>query len=193
MPVFNRTMAACYNARCECRFTDGARAAIYLAAMTEKREELTRELKRVIARGGARKDALWEIADLIRSSGGYRWVGLYDVDSAAGTVRNIVWSGPSAPAHPTFAMNLGLTGSAIAERRVINVADVTRDPRYLEAFGSTRSEIIVPIFDREGHEAVGMINVESAEVNAFDAKTQAMLQEYARMIQPLWQRRVDVD
>ena len=143
-------------------------------------------VERVIARGGDRRDVLWEIADLVRGAGGYRWVGLYDVDRAAGMVRNIVWSGPGAPAHPTFAITMGLTGSAIAERRVINVADVTRDPRYLTAFSSTRSEIVVPIFRRDGRDVVGTIDVESAQVNAFDATAQEMLQECARAIRGLW-------
>jgi L-methionine (R)-S-oxide reductase len=154
--------------------------------MTRKGEELMRELENAIARGGERKETLWEVADAIRRSGGYRWLGLYDVDHAAGLVRNVVWSGPGAPAHPTFPLTLGLTGSAIAEKRLINVADVTRDPRYLAAFSSTRSEIIVPIFDREEREVVGTIDVESAQVNAFDAAAQEMLRGCARIIQPLW-------
>ncbi len=139
-----------------------------------------------MAGSGARKDALWEIADLIRRSGRHRWVGLYDVDRSTGMVRNIVWSGPGAPAHPTFPLTMGLTGSAIAEKRLINVADVTRDPRYLTAFGTTRSEIIVPIFNSDENEVVGTIDVESQIINAFDPKTQELLQECARVIQPLW-------
>jgi L-methionine (R)-S-oxide reductase len=157
--------------------------------MNREREDLLGELRNAIARGGERRELLWEVADAIRQAGRYRWVGLYDVDHAAKMVRNIVWSGPGAPAHPTFPVTMGLTGSAVAEKRVINVADVTRDPRYLAAFSSTRSEIIVPIFDREGREVVGTIDVESAEVNAFDAVAQEMLRECASVIQPLWMER----
>jgi putative methionine-R-sulfoxide reductase with GAF domain len=157
--------------------------------MTGKPGALMRELEDAIARGGERKEMLWEVADAIRRAGGYRWLGLYDVDHAAGMVTNIVWSGPGAPAHPTFPLTLGLTGSAIAEKRLINVADVTRDPRYVAAFSSTRSEMIVPIFDGEGREVIGTIDVESAQVNAFDAAAQELLRECARVIQPLWAAR----
>jgi L-methionine (R)-S-oxide reductase len=187
MPNVYRTMRSKAKARWDSqpRFADSAGAYTRLE-MTAEREKLIQALQQAMKRGGERAIVLWEIADLIRPHGAFRWVGLYDVDYAAGMVRNIVWSGPGAPEYPTFPISKGLTGSAIAERRLINVADVTRDPRYLRAFESTRSEIIVPIFDRQGRQVVGTLDVESQIVNAFGAKTQELLQECARMIQPLW-------
>jgi hypothetical protein len=64
-------------------------------------------------------------------------------------VRNVTWSGPGAPEHPTFPLTKGLTSAAIAQKQIVNVGDVMSDPRYLTAFGTTRSEIIVPVFDAE--------------------------------------------
>jgi L-methionine (R)-S-oxide reductase len=187
MPNVYRTMRSKAKARWDSqpRFADSAGAYTRLE-MTAEREKLIQALQQAMKRGGERAIVLWEIADLIRPHGAFRWVGLYDVDYAAGMVRNIVWSGPGAPEYPTFPISKGLTGSAIAERRLINVADVTRDPRYLRAFESTRSEIIVPIFDRQGRQVVGTLDVESQIVNVFGAKTQELLRECARMIQPLW-------
>jgi GAF domain-containing protein len=130
---------------------------------------------------------LHQIADLIRADGNYRWVGLYRVDHAAGLVRNLVWSGPGAPEYPTFPITKGLTGSAIADCRVVNVGDVAADPRYLTAFGSTRSEIIVPIFNREQSQVVGTIDVESEQPDAFNAEIQTRLEACARIITPLWE------
>ena len=49
------------------------------------------------------------------------------------------------------------------------VADVHKDPRYLPTFGSTQSEIVVPIMDEHG-QVVGMIDVESEKLNAFTKK-----------------------
>jgi sigma-B regulation protein RsbU (phosphoserine phosphatase) len=40
----------------------------------------------------------------------------------------------------------GLVGAAVREWRVVNVADVHKDPRYLEMNPETRSELIVPFF-----------------------------------------------
>jgi putative methionine-R-sulfoxide reductase with GAF domain len=113
-------------------------------------------------------------------------VGLYEVDHAAGLVKNIVWSGPEAPSYPIFALTKGLTGSAVAFGKTVNVGDVASDPRYLTALGSTRSEIIVPIFDASGKIVIGTLDVESERENAFNAAAQSLLELCAKTIQPLW-------
>ena len=124
------------------------------------------------------------MADTIRHIGGYRWVGLYDVDHAAGVVRNVVLSGPGAPEYPQFPINKGPTGAAIAEKRTINVGDVTADGRYLTTFGSTQAEIIVPIF--ANRKVIGTIDVASELRDAFNAEMQMLLERCADVVSPLW-------
>ena len=85
---------------------------------------LLQDLARLTSRAGDRVTLFQAAADHIKSEGGYRWVGLYDVDSFARVVTNIVWSGLGAPAHPRFPLTSGLTGVAIANRKTINVGDV---------------------------------------------------------------------
>jgi putative methionine-R-sulfoxide reductase with GAF domain len=41
------------------------------------------------------------------------------------------------------------------------VGDVGRDPDYLTALGSTRSEIIVSVMDKTNYPVIGTIDVES--------------------------------
>jgi putative methionine-R-sulfoxide reductase with GAF domain len=55
----------------------------------------------------------------------------------------------------------------VASGEPVVVDDVREDPRYLTAFGSTRSEMIVPILDRTGQRVLGTIDVESERVGAF--------------------------
>jgi GAF domain-containing protein len=152
------------------------------------REKLPAELHSIVLTTKDRAASLQEVAELLRSTGGYRWVGLYDVDGAAGIVTNTVWSGPGAPEYPTFPITKGLTGGAISARKTINVGDVKGDPRYLTAFGTTRSEIIVPVLDWAGENVVGTIDVESEEPNAFSEKAQALLETCSHIIRPLWRR-----
>ena len=132
-----------------------------------------------------REERAKRIAEALRQSGSYRWVGIYDVDLARGWVSNLAWSGPGAPAHPVFPVTQGLTSRAIAERRTINVGDVANDPDYLTAFSSTRSEIIVPVLDRSGR-VVGTVDVESELPNAFDGAAQSFLEECVRALEGLW-------
>jgi len=102
-------------------------------------------------------------------------------------VRNVSWSGPGEPEHPTFPLTKGLTSTAVAQRRIVNVGDVSADPRYLTAFGSTRSEIIVPVLDRTLTRVVGTIDVESEESNAFSKDVEDLLAACAHTIRPLWE------
>jgi GAF domain-containing protein len=152
--------------------------------------KLVSTLKSITAGKAGRLEALRQIADIIRSSGNYRWVGLYDVDHTTATVTNVVYSGNGAPEYPTFPITKGLTGSAIQKRVSINVGDVSTDSRYLTAFGTTQSEIIVPIFDAAGEKVVGTIDVESGERDAFDGDTQILLESCAKEISPLWKSRI---
>ena len=154
--------------------------------MTVSANELLAQLQAIVVAPGDRTARLQQIADLLKSAGNYRWVGLYDVDHTAGVVRNIAWSGPEAPSYPIFSLTKGLTGSAISFGKTINVGDVASDPRYLTALDSTRSEIIVPIFDASGETVIGTLDVESDRENAFNAATQSLLELCAKTIQSLW-------
>ena len=124
------------------------------------------------------------IARVIRSAGGYQWVGIYDVNEQE--VSNITWSGKGAPAFPRFPVDQGLSADAVAGKRTVVCNDVANDPRYLTAFGNTQSEIIVPIVDHRSDRVVGTLDVESDRKNAFTDEDQQRLEAYARAIAPLW-------
>ena len=120
-----------------------------------------------------RAEKVVQIAELIRQAGSYRWVGLYEVTEQE--IVAIGWSGPGAPEHPRFPVTQGLSGAAVAARDAVVVNDVTADPRYLTAFASTLSEAIIPVLDPGTGAAVGTLDVESGERDAFtDADRQAL-------------------
>jgi len=159
-----------------------------MSDMRVDRDILIRDLRILVSAAKDRVAALQSVAELLRSSGRYRWVGLYDVDRAAGTVTNIAWSGPGPPEYPAFPITKGLTGAVISTRKTVNIGDVAADPRYLTAFGTTKSEIIVPVFDRAGENVVGTIDVESEKPNAFPKEVQTLLEACSKVIRPLWRR-----
>jgi putative methionine-R-sulfoxide reductase with GAF domain len=123
-------------------------------------------------------------AEAIRQAGGYRWVGLYDVMEHEIAV--IAWAGPAASTHPRFPRSQGLNGAAVASGRSVVVQDVSKDARYLLTLGDTRGEFIMPVSGRNGA-IVGTIDVESAVVDAFSARDQALLEACARALLPLWE------
>ncbi|HEV2388642.1 MAG TPA: GAF domain-containing protein [Candidatus Acidoferrales bacterium] len=150
-------------------------------------ESLLLGLAACVSGPGTRTEKLRKAANALRQGGGYRWVGLYDVDHVRGVVSNMVWDGPSPPAHPVFPADKGLTGRAIRTRAAVNVGDVASDPDYLNALGDTRSEIIVPVLDSRGSVA-GTIDIESEHRDAFTLEAQKLLERCAAVIRPLWTR-----
>lgn len=150
--------------------------------------ELTRELVEASAAFGERRVRAERIAAAIRRYGDYRWVGIYDV--GRDEIAVVAWDGPAAPTHPRFARSAGLCGAAVAARRPVVVGDVASDPRYLTTHSSTRSEIVVPVF--AGGVAVGFIDVESEQRDAFATDDEQLLERCAALISPLWHNQLEV-
>jgi L-methionine (R)-S-oxide reductase len=114
------------------------------------------------------------IAEAIRASGHYRWVGIYQVNLDTGVVSNIGWSGPGPPSHPSSPITKGVTSRAIASKKMVNIGDVASED-YLTALATTRSEIIIPVLDGRGDRVLGTIDVESERPNASPAQTDSRL------------------
>jgi L-methionine (R)-S-oxide reductase len=141
------------------------------------------DIRAIAAGGNDRKEKARRLAERIQKLGDYRWVGVYDVGPEQVSI--LSWSGPSAPEYPTFSVDKGLTGAAIAEKRPVVVGDVRNDPRYLTAFGSTLSEMIVPVLSPDGR-VIGTVDVESEKPNAFTARDQQMIERCADAAKLLW-------
>jgi L-methionine (R)-S-oxide reductase len=153
-------------------------------AAFSKMRTATNSIVSVLSSAGHRVEKARKIAAFIRELGCYRWVGIYDVGPE--TVSIISYSGPAAPAYPEFPVTKGLTGSAIRDRKTVVVGDVRSDPRYLTAFGTTRSEIIIPVLDEKIGVVVGTIDVESQQINAFSKDDHRRLEECAMAARLLW-------
>ena len=146
-------------------------------------EHILDAVRSILAGDQRRADTASRVAAIIRQAGPYRWVGLYDVDRSE--ISTIAWSGEQAPTYPRFPMTRGLGGAVVSTGQSIVVGDVTKDPRYLTTFGSTRSELVVPVRDLEGT-IIGLIDVESEMVNAFSEHDRQALEHCARILTPLF-------
>jgi L-methionine (R)-S-oxide reductase len=125
------------------------------------------------------KPEVMQLAERLRQTGGWRWLGVYAV--GATEISLIGWSGPAPPAHPRFPRDRGLCGAAAASGAPVVVNDVTSDPRYLETLGTTLSEMVVPV-KRASGEVVGLIDVESDRRDAFSPIDVALLEEHAALL-----------
>jgi len=131
-------------------------------------------------RGRASRDIL--VKALNSNVPTYSWVGLYAVDG-----KDLVldaWSGPAATEHTRIPIGNGICGFAAKAGRTEIVSDVSRDPRYLQCFLSTRAEIVVPIF-KEGV-VIGEIDVDSDQLDAFSSLDREFLEAVAKKVSDHW-------
>ncbi len=122
------------------------------------------------------------LARALQQARGYHWVGLYDVTPTE--IRAIGWTGPAVPTFHTFPRSQGLNGAAVASGRPVVVRDVSKDPRWLTTFGTTRAEAIFPV--ALAGLVVGTIDVESDRVGAFSPADKAFLEAAAQALAPFW-------
>lgn len=137
------------------------------------------ELGAYVLAGAKDPHQLCTMAEMIRSACDYRFVGIYKI--VRGEFVIVAKTGKCPPAYPRFPITQGLAGAALESQQAIMVADVHKDPRYLPTFGSTQSEIVVPVITESG-KAVGLIDVESERLNAFDENDRDFLEHAAYLI-----------
>ena len=122
---------------------------------------------------------LCTMAEMIRTACDYRFVGIYKI--IRGEFVIVAKTGQCPPAYPRFPTTQGLAGAALESKKSIMVADVHKDPRYLPTFGSTQSEIVVPVITEAG-KVVGLIDVESEKLDAFTENDRDFLEHAAYLI-----------
>ena len=140
-------------------------------------------LRALILGSSERAQTPKRVAETISAERRYRWVGLYEVTPAE--IGMIACTGTAPPAFPRFPVSEGLCGAAVALRSIINVGNVQEDSRWLTTFGTTRSEIIVPVLASHGGVA-GLIDIESDQLNAFSREDEHFLSSCAPLLLPLF-------
>jgi L-methionine (R)-S-oxide reductase len=79
-----------------------------------------------------------------------------------------------------------MCGLAAREQRTIVVPDVRIDPRYIACSPTVRSEIVVPLLD--GERALGVLDVDSDDIDAFQSEDQALLEAVASYVVEKYRR-----
>jgi GAF domain-containing protein len=128
-------------------------------------EQICSDLERLKA-AGAPLEAMLDraVQRLHESHPNFHWTGIYELFAD-----NVLRLGPflGAPTdHVFIGVGQGVCGTAVAEKRNINVPDVTKVANYLACSTSTKSELVVLI--RAGDRIFAQIDVDSHELNAFD-------------------------
>jgi GAF domain-containing protein len=102
----------------------------------------------------------------------FDWVGFYRV-----TAPEMLKIGPYQGGHGCLSIPFarGVCGAAARERRTQIVPDVDLFPGHIACASSTRSEIVVPVFDATGA-LIAVLDVDSDTPAAFDEADAAALE-----------------
>ena len=137
------------------------------------------ELGGYVLAGAKDPHQLCTMAEMIRAACDYRYVAIYKIVRDEFVI--VAKTGKCPPAYPRFPTTQGLAGVALETKQAVMVADVHKDPRYLPTFGSTQSEIVVPVVTEAG-KVVGLIDVESEKLDAFTENDRDFLEHAAFLI-----------
>src|SRR4051812_38919830 len=105
------------------------------------------------------------------------WVGFYLLKG--GELVLGPFQGKSACVRIAFGR--GVDGTAAEKRTVIRVADVNEFPGHIACDTASRSEVVVPLVTEDAH-LLGVLDVDSPELDRFDAEDEAGFREIGKIV-----------
>jgi len=124
-----------------------------------------------------------QVVRLVQDSFGFDHVGIALIENGYAVYKvgaGELWQQPGFQFQPGRLKigEEGITGWVAAKGKALLVPDVSRDPRYVWMEGSrTRSELAVPIAIKD--RVIGVLDVQSNQLNAFDRSDLVVLQSLA--------------
>ena len=114
---------------------------------------------------------LANVVAALKQQFGWLWVGFYLVKDGELVVGP--FQGPVACTR--ISKGRGVCGTSWQEARTLIVPDVEAFPGHIACSSLSRSEIVVPVFHQG--EVVGVLDVDSIELNDFDEEDRRWLEE----------------
>ncbi len=152
-----------------------------VAATRLRLEELTvlHAVAQAAVEAASEDDLIAQVTDLIVDRLYVHDFGVMLLDPQAQVlIRHPSYHAAQRPdAFQQVALGQGITGQVAQGGQALRVADVSRHPGYLNAADFTRSELCVPI--RSGEQVIGVLNAESARLDAFSEADQRLLETLA--------------
>ena len=115
----------------------------------------------------------------------FDWTGIYELYPD-----DVLRLGPfvgSPTDHVFIGVGTGVCGTAVAEKRNLNIPDVRKISNYLACSTETRSELVILI--RSGDRIHAQIDIDSHQVGAFDDEAVASVQLVADWLARHYQTR----
>jgi L-methionine (R)-S-oxide reductase len=141
--------------------------------LTEAYDELAGQTEAVLEGIDDTVAAMATISALIHHAFGHLWTGFYRVVEPGRLLRVGPYQGTLGCMEIEFGR--GVCGTAAAERRTVIVDDVLTFPGHITCDPRSRSEIVVPVFDRTG-DLIAVLDIDSDQPSAFTEEDRAGLE-----------------
>ena len=141
--------------------------------------KMLQELGAFILAGAKGPSDVKTMVEMIQGARDYCWVGIYNL--TRGDLEIVAGTGDEPPCYKRFPATQGLCGAAVESRETVVVDDVQKDVRYLPAFHTTVSEIVVPVISKS-ERVVGVIVADSAKASAFSEEDREILERVALLM-----------
>ncbi|MDQ0417703.1 GAF domain-containing protein [Croceifilum oryzae] len=115
-------------------------------------------------------------AHLFHTLGRVNWVGFYLLKQG----QLVLGPFQGKPACVRIPVGKGVCGTAVAENETVLVPDVHQFSGHIACDSETKSEIVIPV--RFQGEIIGVLDIDSPELERFDEEDQAYLEQYVEYL-----------
>lgn len=147
-------------------------------SLEEKYKLLLKQLKELLNRNDHELSNLSNLTSALNETfNKISWVGFYLYD------KEKLYLGPfqGKVACTTIEIGKGVCGTAAAKKETIVVTDVDKFPGHIVCDSDSKSEIVLPIINKDG-ELFGVLDLDSSEYNSFNDTDKIYLQEICKFL-----------
>jgi L-methionine (R)-S-oxide reductase len=119
---------------------------------------------------------LANIAGALKEQFNWLWVGFYLVKNEELVLAP--FQGPVACTR--IKKGRGVCGTSWAQRKTLIVPEVEKFPGHIACSSASKSEIVIPLI--HNNEVMGVLDVDSKELNAFDTTDQHYLEQVVSLV-----------
>ena len=149
----------------------------HIMSKEERYQELVSGLRAIVEGERDMIAVMSNIAAEIHQTMKFWWTGFYRVKD--GELILGPFQGPIACMH--IAYGRGVCGTAWKKEETIIVPDVEQFPGHIACSSQSRSEIVVPVFNKE-KKVIAVLDIDSEYLSTFDETDQKYLEEVCRLI-----------
>jgi len=144
-----------------------------ITSLEEKYKLVIKQLKALLNRNDHELSNLSNLTSALKQTfSKISWVGFYLYD------KERLYLGPfqGKVACTTIEIGKGVCGTAASEKETIIVHDVDKFPGHIICDSDSKSEIVVPIINKDG-KLFGVLDLDSSEYNSFNETDKIYLNE----------------